>query len=335
MVVIQTDRNDHSTNDVLDWIFYFNNDRQVCRINDVASIRSMTYRIGRKPTFQLSTDQCLLEQEAIRAYWYRRGRFSFHYTGDIKTGDTQFTSLADKFIRNVDHDKNVVLKNLLNEIAKVPQHVNKPADAITDKIENLKIALSCGLSIPETIITNDIEQLSRFAAEHSKIITKSIDYSLFTIAINDQIVRFSLDTALISESQLSSFSATYHKCFCPPALFQQYIEKKIELRIFYLNGELFPMAIFSQASEQTKLDFRNYDIRRPNRTIPFRVSAAIENKLILLMRHLEFDSGSIDMILTPDGDYYFLEVNPIGRYQWLAKNCNYPIDRKIAEILTS
>ncbi len=44
-----------------------------------------------------------------------------------------------------------------------------------------------------------------------------------------------------------------------PSLIQGYVEKKYELRIFYLNGECFASAIFSQLDEQTKIDFRNYN----------------------------------------------------------------------------
>jgi len=44
-------------------------------------------------------------------------------------------------------------------------------------------------------------------------------------------------------------------------------------------------------------------------------------------------SGSIDMILTPEDEYVFLEVNPVGQFQWVAEHCNYPINQKIAEYL--
>jgi D-alanine-D-alanine ligase-like ATP-grasp enzyme len=41
--------------------------------------------------------------------------------------------------------------------------------------------------------------------------------------------------------------------------------------------------------------------------------------------------GSIDMIVTPNDEYYFLEVNSVGQFQWLSKGCNYFIERHIAQ----
>jgi hypothetical protein len=42
--------------------------------------------------------------------------------------------------------------------------------------------------------------------------------------------------------------------------------------------------------------------------------------------------GSIDLIFNENG-FYFLENNPQGQYEWLSENCNYYVDRYIAEQL--
>lgn len=36
-----------------------------------------------------------------------------------------------------------------------------------------------------------------------------------------------------------------------------------------------------------------------------------------LTKTLGLAYGAIDMIVTPDGEYVFLEINPTGQYQWL------------------
>ena len=43
--------------------------------------------------------------------------------------------------------------------------------------------------------------------------------------------------------------------------------------------------------------------------------------------------GAIDLILTPEGEYYFLEVNAAGEFFWLDKCCNHAISRQIAAVL--
>ncbi len=56
-------------------------------------------------------------------------------------------------------------------------------------------------------------------------------------------------------------------------------------------------------------------------------------KLDTLMSHININSGSIDMILTPELDYVFLEVNPIGQFAQISKFCNFHIHKYIAEHL--
>lgn len=59
---------------------------------------------------------------------------------------------------------------------------------------------------------------------------------------------------------------------------QEKLEKKYELRIFYLNGKMYPMAIFSQKDNQTQLDFRNYNWEKPNRMEPCKLNVDLKKK---------------------------------------------------------
>ena len=97
-----------------------------------------------------------------------------------------------------------------------------------------------------------------------------------------------------------------------PSLFQNLIEKKFEIRTFFLLDRFYSMAIFSQQKESTSIDFRNYDVKNPNRYVPFSIPKSIESKLKLFMKKLDLKTGSIDLIVTPNDEYVFLEVNPVG-----------------------
>jgi glutathione synthase/RimK-type ligase-like ATP-grasp enzyme len=44
-------------------------------------------------------------------------------------------------------------------------------------------------------------------------------------------------------------------------------------------------------------------------------------------------SGSIDLMLASNGDYYFLEVNPTGQIGWVSDFGNYCLEEKIAQYL--
>ena len=64
--------------------------------------------------------------------------------------------------------------------------------------------------------------------------------------------------------------------------------------------------------------------------MPIDIPNEIVCKLQLLMKELVLESGSIDMIVTPDDKYVFLEVNPVGQFDYVGKRCNYQLDKEIA-----
>jgi glutathione synthase/RimK-type ligase-like ATP-grasp enzyme len=106
-----------------------------------------------------------------------------------------------------------------------------------------------------------------------------------------------------------------------------------ELRIFFLGEKYFPMAIFSQGNRNTEVDYRHYDEKKENRAVPYVLPNDLENKLKRLMMKIGLNSGSIDIIVDDNYDYIFLEVNPVGQFEWLSANCNYFIEREIAKYI--
>jgi len=50
---------------------------------------------------------------------------------------------------------------------------------------------------------------------------------------------------------------------------------------------------------------------------------------------MQLDFGSIDMIVSADNEYIFLEVNPKGQYGMVSHPCGYNLDYEIAKELTS
>jgi ATP-GRASP peptide maturase of grasp-with-spasm system len=118
-----------------------------------------------------------------------------------------------------------------------------------------------------------------------------------------------------------------------PALLQQKIEKKYEVRVFYLDGKCYSMAIFSQLDQQTQVDFRVYNMTKPNRTVPYQLPKELEAKIDVLMQKLQLNTGSLDFMVTEDNQFYFLEVNPVGQFGMVSVPCNYYLEQKIADYL--
>lgn len=51
------------------------------------------------------------------------------------------------------------------------------------------------------------------------------------------------------------------------------------------------------------------------------------------MKRIDLITGSIDIIKSTNGKYYFLEVNPVGQYLAPSFLCNYNLPKIIAEWL--
>jgi glutathione synthase/RimK-type ligase-like ATP-grasp enzyme len=120
------------------------------------------------------------------------------------------------------------------------------------------------------------------------------------------------------------------------SLFQENIPKKYELRVFYFVGQIYTMALFSQLDYRAKTDVMAVSIngeKQPLRQIPFNLTREMEENITRLMHRLKLNSGSIDIIVTPDDEYYFLEVNPVGQFNFMSEMCNYYIEREIAKYL--
>lgn len=209
--------------------------------------------------------------------------------------------------------------------------LNRPADNYITKLDMLKMATEFDINIPPTLITSKLDDVKGFYAKHGNLITKSTSNPFTSFLYGDFRIEASSPTVLLHKEDIDNFSSDVFM----PSLFQKYICKKFEIRTFYLDGDCYSMCIFSQENPKTMIDFRNYDHQKPNRLSPFLLPIDLEHKIIGFMKGMNLKSGSIDLIYTPDKEYYFLEVNPIGQFQWLSRNCNYYLEKQIASYLLS
>ncbi|MEI7597121.1 MAG: hypothetical protein WCK02_15340 [Bacteroidota bacterium] len=141
-------------------------------------------------------------------------------------------------------------------------------------------------------------------------------------------IKLSTYTAIVDDNFINNLNDEF-----APTCFQEEIIKTVEIRTFYLDKKTYSMAIFSQSDQTTSVDFRNYNYKKPNRTMPFNLPISINDKLILFMNKVGLNCGSFDLIYTPNKDFYFLEINPVGQYGMVSHPCNYYLDKVIADYL--
>ena len=93
------------------------------------------------------------------------------------------------------------------------------------------------------------------------------------------------------------------------------------------------MAIISQEDQKNMIDFRNYNLKDPNRFVPYKIPSFVEAKLRNVFDELQINTGSVDLVKDINGNYIFLEINPIGQFGMTSIPCNYNLEKKIAEYL--
>ena len=312
MVLIQTNSQDYSSNDVVQWLLH--NKIDFSRLNDEVCITSFNFSTE---NFSIETDSKKIDLNEVSFYWYRRGNFSITLDKNFKTEINQFLT-----------GENNTVKTFLNYYFrnKLPSLNNFQTSANLNKIIACDIAEELGLRIPRYVITTKKKDLKKFKKKYSKIISKTLN-GIPGFKLNDSFC--SSKTSLITTEDISN-APNYFL----PSLFQEYIEKEIEIRTFFLKNEFFSSAIFSQADERTKIDFRNYNREKPNRVIPFKLPTEVEGILLKINTRLKINSGSYDIIKTPNNEYVFLEVNPVGQFAQVSIPCNYYLEKEIAHHLS-
>lgn len=198
--------------------------------------------------------------------------------------------------------------------------VNDPAtDHVAHrKIKQLKVAQDVGLKLPDTLITNSPDQARRYIDSRGY---RNTIYKAFSAL--EQAWR---ETRILKEDELGMIDYVRYA----PVIFQEYIEAAVDLRITIVGEDVFPAAIYSQATSYPT-DFR-MDMARA-RMEPTTLPDDIEARLHDLMGRLGLRYGAIDMRLQPDGTYVFLEINPAGQWLFVEEATGQPISASLARLL--
>jgi hypothetical protein len=178
----------------------------------------------------------------------------------------------------------------------------------------LRLAQSLGLRIPDTLITNDPVAAAAFIERHEERVVHK------TLAAPRH--RF-LPTKAWSASDRDVLA----NLALGPTIFQEMVTGCRELRITVIGDRVFA-AEFRPAADL--IDGR-LDVRTPYR--PHPLPADVLRRLLALMRQLGLVFSTIDMKLTDEGEYVFLELNQMGQYLYVEILTGLPLTAAMAELL--
>lgn len=309
MILVFSIEEDNSTSDVLDWIDHFG--ENYFRINNLYDINDFLESF---PVLMIPK-----EEKRVTAIWYRKMPSR---SLPINVFDNPNT---DRSIRKFFYSEQNGLFESLCAAFGEKKWLNHWSNSSPSKFYQLLLAEKSGLNVPATCIVNSKEQLFNFKTLNRSIIVKPIQ-DIESIEFEGN--HYFQYTKVLCTKDIERLKNTFF-----PGLFQKEIDKNIEIRTFYIDDRFYSMAICSSFDKQTKMDFRRYNDSYPNRVVPYKLPYDLEGKLRVFMKKINLNCGSIDMILDNYGDYYFLEVNPVGQFGMVSYPCNYHLEREIATFL--
>jgi ATP-GRASP peptide maturase of grasp-with-spasm system len=321
ILIISQHCGEYSTDYVMDWLDHKNVDYAKVNGNDFVEHCSFTTHITTGET-EIKCNEDTIKFSEVKVFWYRRWLSEgYHFSKYENLFNDAYSKL--RISRQLNNEL-LTIRNYLWQSQKNKPWLSNIEKVKVNKLEVLQKAYEFGLDIPDTIITNSKKALIEFKKKHGSIITKAIGEATMLSKNN---ISYSAFTAVLTDHIIKEIPEQFY-----PSLVQEAVDKDYELRVFYLDGEFYSMAIFSQEDEQTSIDFRDYNLIKPNRRVPHKLPNDIKDKLILLMRSLDLNTGSIDLIKTKNR-YVFLEINPVGQFGMTSSPCNYHLEEKVADYL--
>lgn len=193
-----------------------------------------------------------------------------------------------------------------------------------NKIYQLLLAKKIGFKIPDSLITNQVDDaLNFYRNQQQECIIKPIKTGLVTADGDDEAIIFT------SKVEITEENAQRIKT-CPVYL-QKLIKKKGDVRVTVVGNKLFAALIHSQDFEQSKTDWRRADHPLPHSQIV--LPHFIESMCLELTNELSLNFAAIDFILDENDDFIFLEINPNGQWAWIERRLGYDISGEITKLL--
>jgi hypothetical protein len=205
-------------------------------------------------------------------------------------------------------------------LAALPRHrwLNwAPAvDAAELKPVQLVQALSAGLSVPATAITNLPDAARDFAKRTDPVLYKPFRSRPVTV---DGEVKLVYATQVTPEQCGSDSVET------APVMLQALVHKAFDVRVTVVERELFAVTP-RWADGAIPLDWRiDHDA---NVWEPVEVPTAVRSRLLMMLDSMGLRFAATDFTVDHDGRWHFLDLNPAGQWAW-----DHPLRDDIADAI--
>lgn len=325
MITIFSRTNDATTTEVINWIKQLDKNIKILRINsDDKNIEFVSFN-GLTEELLIKVGSEVFDLNDTTVNWYRKGGNPMNKLLKVSFNRSYFKNDSSYIKSHLKNELNVLLDyfGFITESKKFS--LGSKFNSTLNKLVVLTKARKYALETPSSFINQSKVELVETCENNGDLITKALSDGIYKFGNGKAHYTY---TEKIDSDCVQNLPATYF-----PSLFQLQVNKKYEVRSFYLNGEFYSMAIFSQNNSKTKVDFRKYDGIKPNRCVPYLLPQEIEEKLSKLINDLGLNTGSIDIIVDENDNFIFLEINPVGQFTMTSIPCNYFLEKKVAKLL--
>jgi glutathione synthase/RimK-type ligase-like ATP-grasp enzyme len=309
-IIIVSNREDPHTDDVIVMLQEMGHEAIRLNTNDIPLHVAISLAWGNdtangKGTIAIRTNGRVIDREAIRSVWWRRPNV-FPLPLELSEQEREFAR------EEIDHTLRSLWSSLDCYWISYPEYIRQARW----KGQQLQRAAQLGFDVPRTLITTDPEEARAFyhACAGQVVFKVMTDPFLGAPKVMqkhpDQPApeSYMTYTTKISEAELSMLDSVR----LVPCMFQEYIPKQVELRVTIIGDDIFAAEIHSQAHEKTQIDWRHYDVDIPYRKA--NLPADVAERCFALVKSYHLNFSAMDLILTPDGRYVFIENNPNGQF---------------------
>lgn len=293
---------------------------------ELPTLVQASYRVDGEPRAgTLTIHGSTIDLSRVRAVWYRRTE-RFFLPGSL--------SATEEAVARVECQ--AFVQGLWSWLGDA-HWVSTPGAirAASNKAEQLSRTRQMGFRVPRTLFSNEPDRVRQFAdaieAEGARCIYKPHGSIIVDTGDGNRGVVY---TRLLGREERGRLEEIRFS----PGIFQEYIEKCAELRVNVIGDRVFACMIDSQSKEATRVDWRAASWTDPDeilRHAPVGLPPGVESFCRSFVHSYGLRFGAIDLIMTPNNDYVFLELNPNGQWAWIEQRTGLPMASALVDELLS
>nr|MDT0664174.1 hypothetical protein [Micromonospora sp. DSM 115978] len=143
----------------------------------------------------------------------------------------------------------------------------------------------------------------------------------------------SLFTRVLSDADLTALPLSLAAA---PVVFQRLVDARLELRVTVVDEQVFAAATATDDLAAAGLAGSG-DVRRVRRAVPISphyLANDVAERCVRLVAGLGLRYAALDLLVTPDGDHVFLDLNPRGGWWFVEQRAGLPISDAVAGLLS-